>query len=130
MLPSTIYFGNLFDDFNTPKKLDQLMKCDIYEEGDTYILEMDVPTYKKDEIKIEVENGHLKVTIEKKQDETEEKKYLRHERHSFTKCEREFYVGDINEEEIKASLKDAVLKIIVPKEKEEENTRKTIMIED
>lgn len=132
MLPSRIFFDNFFDDFDTQKKLDKMMKCDIYEKDDKYILEMDVPGVLKDDINIEYENGYLKVSVEKKleNNEQENKKYVRRERHSFTKCERSFYIGNISETEIKAKFKDGILEISVPKEEEKKETKKSIMIED
>lgn len=131
MLPSRIFFDNFFDDFEPPKKLDKLMKCDIYEEGNNYMIEMDIPGFKKEDINMELENGYLRISVEKKSDNEEnDKKYVRRERHSYTKCERSFYVGDINEEEIKAKFNDGILKISVPKEETQKETKKIINIED
>lgn len=132
MLPSRIFFDNFFDDFEPPKKLDKMMKCDIYEKEGKYILEMDVPGFKKEDINMELENGYLKVFAEKTldSDEKENKKYVRRERHSFTKCERSFYVGDVSEEDIKAKFKNGILEISVPKEEKKKEDKKIIMIED
>ena len=132
MLPSRIFFDNFFDDFEPPKKLDKMMKCDIYEKEGKYILEMDVPGFKKEDINMELENGYLKVSAEKTldSDEIENKKYVRRERHSFTKCERSFYVGDVSEEDIKAKFKNGILEISVPKEEKKKEDKKIIMIED
>ena len=33
MLPSRIFFDNFFDDLDSPKKLEKVMKCDIYEKN-------------------------------------------------------------------------------------------------
>ena len=132
MLPSRIFFDNFFDDFEPPKKLDKMMKCDIYEKEGKYILEMHVPGFKKEDINMELENGYLKVSAEKTldSDEKENKKYVRRERHSFTKCERSFYVGDVSEEDIKAKFKNGILEISVPKEEKKKEDKKIIMIED
>lgn len=132
MLPSRIFFDNFFDDFEPPKKLDKMMKCDIYEKEGKYILEMDVPGFKKEDINMELENGYLKVSAEKTldSDEKENKKYVRRERHSFTKCERSFYVGDVSEGDIKAKFKNGILEISVPKEEKKKEDKKIIMIED
>ena len=131
MLPSRIFFDNFFDDFEPPKKLDKLMKCDIYEEGNNYIIEMDVPGFKKEDINMELEDGYLKISVEKKDDqEDNNKKYVRRERHSYTKCQREFYIGNVGEEEIKAKFNDGILKISVPKEEDKKETKKIINIED
>ena len=132
MLPSRIFFDNFFDDFEPPKKLDKMMKCDIYEKEGKNNLEMDVPGFKKEDINMELENGYLKVSAEKTldSDEKENKKYVRRERHSFTKCERSFYVGDVSEEDIKAKFKNGILEISVPKEEKKKEDKKIIMIED
>ena len=128
MLPSRVFFDNFFDDFESPKKLDKMMKCDIYEEDNNYVIEMDVPGFKKEDINMELDDGYLKISAEKKSDSEEKdgKKYVRRERHCYSKCERQFYVGNIKDEDIKAKFKDGILKISVPKEE----TKKVIMIED
>ena len=53
------------------------------------------------------------------------KKYVRRERHCYSKCERQFYVGNIKDEDIKAKFKDGILKISVPKEEEKERNQKS-----
>ena len=102
MLPSRVFFDNFFDDFESPKKLDKMMKCDIYEEDNNYVIEMDVPGFKKEDINMELDDGYLKISAEKKSDNEEKdgKKYVRRERHCYSKCERQFYVGNIKDEDI------------------------------
>ena len=132
MLPSRIFFDHFFDDFDSTRKLDRMMKCDIYEQEGKYILELDVPGYQKEDLYLELEDGYLKIFVEKTDDEskTEEKKYLHRERHMHERYERQFYIGNVNEEEIEASFKDGILKITIPKAKQKVETKKTIMIED
>lgn len=131
MLPSRMFFDNFFDDFDSPRKLDKLMKCDIYEEDNNYIIEMDVPGFKKEDINMELDDGYLNISVEKKFDKEEnEKKYVRRERHSYTKCERKFYVGNVSENDIKAKFNDGILKISVPKEEDKKENKKIINIED
>lgn len=122
MLPSKIFFDNFFDDFE-PKKIDKLMKCDIYEKDGKYNLEIDIPGFKKEDIKLELENGYLKIEVEKESHDNEDKKYVRRERQSYTKCSREFYVGDISEEDIKAEFNNGILTVIIPKEEKRENKK-------
>ena len=128
MLPSRIFFDNFLDDMDS-KKFDKMMKCDIYEEDNMYHVVVDVPGFKKEDIKIEFENGYLKVIAESNQDEKDEKKYLRRERTSITRCERSFYFGELNEDLIKAEFKDGILNISVPKDKREEAVKKIINID-
>lgn len=132
MLPSKMFFDHFFDDLESPKGFDKMMKCDIYEKEGKYIIEMDVPGFKKEDINMELEDGYLRISAEKKSDEedTSDKKYVRRERHSYSKCERQFYVGNVSEENIKAKFNNGILEISVPKEEDKKETKKTIMIED
>jgi HSP20 family molecular chaperone IbpA len=104
------------------------MKCDIYEEDGNYNIIMDVPGFKKEDIKIETDNGIITISCEKnvEEDENESKKYIRKERR-FEKCERSFNFGDIKEDEISAEYVDGTLKLIVPK-KEKIETKRSIEI--
>lgn len=106
------------------------MKCDIYEKENKYFVEMDLPGFKKDEIKIECDKGNLIITASKEDKENiedEDKNYLRRER-IYNKYSRSFYLGDISEEEISAKFNDGTLTVIVPK-RQEVDTKKYIDIE-
>ena len=128
MLPSRIFFDNFLDDME-PKKLDKMMKCDIYEENNMYHIVMDAPGFKKEDINIEFDKGNLKISLMHKESEKDKKKYVRRERTSITKCERTFYLGDIDENEIKAEFKDGILKISVPVEENNTSSKKIINID-
>jgi len=128
MLPSRIFFDNFLDDIE-PKKLDKMMKCDIYEEGNMYHIVMDAPGFKREDIKIEFDKGNLKISLYHKEHEHDNKKYVHKERTSFTKCERTFYLGEIDENEIKAEFKDGILKVSVPKEENVTASKKIINID-
>lgn len=132
MLPSRIFFNSFFDDFDSPRKLDKMMSCDIYEEEENYILEIDVPGFKKEDINLEVEEGYLKVVAEKniETDDSDSKKYLHRERNCMTRCERQFYIGDVSAEDIKAKFSNGSLKILVPKTEDRKVTKQIITIED
>ena len=62
------------------------------------------------------------------QEKDEKKKYIRRER-SISECERDFYVGDIDESLIKASFKDGILTVVVPKEEDKKEEIKHISID-
>lgn len=128
LMPRKFYLDDIFDDFLTTRK-EQHMKCDIYEKGGDYHIEMDIPGFNKDEISVETKDGYLKITAEKKtenNEQDEEKNYIRHER-TYGKYERSFYLGDLDEDKIDASFENGMLKLVVPK-KEEKDTKKVIEI--
>ena len=99
----------------------KLMKTDIIENGNGYVLDMELPGYAKDDIKAELKDGYLTVTAKKtseKSEGSEDSKFIRRERFEGT-SKRSFYVGEyLNEDDIKAEYKDGVLKLEIPKEPE------------
>ena len=112
----------------------EIMKTDIKEKGDKYEIDMDLPGYEKDNIKIEIEDGYLVVSanVDTNKEEKEKGKFVCKERYMGS-CSRSFYIGeDIKDEDIKASFKNGTLRIEVPKkeEKQEIPEKKYIQIED
>lgn len=129
LMPRKFYLDDIFDDFISSRK-EQHMKCDIYEKGGDYHIEMDIPGFNKEEISVETKDGYLTIKAEKKNEETEEdndKNYIRRER-TYGKYERSFYLGDLDEDKIDAKFENGMLKITVPK-KEEVDTKKVIEIQ-
>ena len=131
MLPS-IFRDNLFDDmfdfddfdkeFNRMmrplygKHAQNMMKTDVRETDNSYELDIDLPGFKKDEIKVELDNGYLSISAAKGLDKDEEKKdgkYIRRERYAGA-MNRTFYVGDnLTQQDIQAKFEDGILKISV-----------------
>ncbi len=122
------------DPFFTGERESKLMRTDIKEKKDKYIVDIDLPGYEKEDIKIEVDNGYLIVNAKTNhhKDEKEEGKYVRKERF-VGECSRSFYVGeDVKQEDIKASFRNGTLKIEIPKkgEPKELPEKKYIPIDD
>lgn len=126
MLPGRILFDDLFDD-DIDVRRPQGMLCDIYEKDNTYHIDIDAPGFKKEDIKIECDKGNLKIIAERHSEDKESKKFLHRERKSYERCERSFYLGNVDEDKIQASFNDGILSITVPKEEVVE-TKKTISI--
>ena len=129
MMPS-IFGENLFDEifddpfFRTPdsvfgKREKNLLKTDVREKDGNYELVMDLPGYKKEDVKAQLENGYLTITASRgvNKDETDnEGNYIRRERYS-GQCSRSFYVGEnLKQEDIKAKFQDGILQLTFPKE--------------
>ena len=117
MLMPKIFDDDFFrDDFFDRKERLNLMKTDIREDDKSYLLEVDLPGYSKDDIKIDITDGYLTINAKvEKEDNEDNKNYVRRER--FTgEVSRSFYVGeDIKEDEVKASFKNGILTLEVPK---------------
>ena len=142
MLLPSIFGENLFDDWmdfgNVERKLygrhaANVMQTDVHEHDEGYELDIDLPGFKKDEIKLSLENGYLSVSAAKSLDKDKKNikgKIIRQERYAGS-MQRSFYVGDnITETEIKAKFEDGVLKLSIPKKEAEKIPEtKTIAIE-
>lgn len=127
------YFDDLFEGvFNTPfnRSLNHCMRTDIKESDNSYTLDIDVPGFGKEDIKISLENGYL--TVEARKDETKEGKeshFLRRERY-FGSAARTFFVGeDIAQEDVKASYDKGILTLTIPKQGTSVKEKKFIAIE-
>ena len=118
---------DLFDDFfNDPffsnassQPSNTLMRTDIRDDGTNYLLDIDLPGFKKENIQAELKNGYLTIGAVR-EDSKEEKdtngKVIRQERYSGS-CRRSFYVGDqLKQEDIQATFENGVLKLQFPKE--------------
>lgn len=129
LIPRKYFSGDdFFDDFFEPALKEQ-MKCDVYEKGGNYHIELDVPGYNKKDIKLECDNGYLTISAEKVSEEKDDSKnYIRRERR-YGSFSRSFYVGDIEPEKIDAEFKNGTLTIVVPKI-EEKPTKKQIEIKE
>jgi HSP20 family molecular chaperone IbpA len=122
-------FDNWFDDMFTEEKK-HYMRSDVKELDNEYEFKIDMPGYKKENIKISLNEGYLTIeadnAVEKKEEKNE--KFLHKERFYGHVC-RTFYVGeDINEEGITAKFEDGVLVLVVPKKEHEEPAKKYIEI--
>mgnify|MGYP000711340088 CR=1 FL=1 len=117
------------------KKAKNMMKTDVKEHETGYEVDIDLPGFKKDEIKVSLEDGYLTIEAAKGLDEDEQErksgKYIRKERYAGS-CQRSFYVGDnLTQEDIKGEFKHGILTLNVPKKeaKPAVETNKYIAIE-
>ena len=147
MLPS-IFGSSLFDDwFDFPafpalREVDRKlygrraayeMKTDIREQEDHYEVDVDLPGFKKDELKLDLENGYLSISAGKERNEEatdKQGKIIRQERYCGT-LQRSFYVGEqLTENDISAKFENGVLSLSIPKKDTPKlPERKTILIE-
>lgn len=115
-------FNDVFDDlFHDPfmnYSAVDTMRTDIVEQDGQYLMNMELPGFKKEDIQMELKDGYLLISATKNSN-TEEKDdtghVIRRERYSGS-CSRNFYVGDIRQEDIKASFDNGELKISFPKD--------------
>jgi HSP20 family molecular chaperone IbpA len=117
----------------------ELMSTDVKDNGDSYDVDIDMPGFDKDNIKVQLDNGYLTVSARREenhsagnadaadgakpddseksdtQDSTKGGKWLRRERYVGS-CSRSFYVGsDVKESDIHAKYQNGTLCLQVPK---------------
>ncbi|MGF6907686.1 Hsp20/alpha crystallin family protein [Fusobacterium sp. PH5-44] len=99
-------------------KNNNLMNTDIKELKDSFLLELELPGFNKENIKAEVKDGYLTVSAthsSEKEEKDQEGKYIKKER-STGHCSRSFYIGEVvTEKDISAKFENGILKITIPK---------------
>ncbi len=108
---------DVFDDFFKPMFYEngRELRTNIKETDKEYELDLELPGYGKDEIKVSLEDGYLTVSAAKQKKEEDGKKYLRREISESTS--RSYYVGTgVTQEQIKAKYNNGILSLTVPKE--------------
>lgn len=110
-------FDDIFGDSFFKKENNKLMRTDIRETEEGYIIDVDLPGYNKEDIKIDVTDGYLTINAKMNQENNDENKgnYVRRERF-YGECSRSFYVGEtVEAEDIKAAFRNGILSLEIPK---------------
>jgi HSP20 family protein len=110
-------FENFFNDAIFPSYYNRssLMRVDIKDTENAYLLEAELPGISKDQINIETDNDVLTISVN--QDETKEvneDQYLRRERRCCSMT-RSFNIDNIDTGKIKAKMENGVLMLELPK---------------
>ena len=104
-------------------------KVDVYEKDNNLNIDAELPSVKKEDINLELQDGILTITTKKeKSEEIKEDDYYYSER-SYGTFSRSFNVGDkITEDDINAEFKDGLLHIELPKKELDKPETKKISI--
>ncbi|MEM9424117.1 MAG: Hsp20/alpha crystallin family protein, partial [Spirochaetota bacterium] len=120
-------FDSLLDNFFSEGNLDShWMRCDVSETDSAFQISVDLPGVKKEQVEVNIEEGSL--VIEVKETEKEEEKdcrSIRMERRQQRYGRRVFRIGKgVDEENIRAELRNGVLCIELTKKEPEQHKRK------
>lgn len=111
-----------------------MMSTDVKETDLSYEMEISLPGIKKENIRMQLENGYLTIgaqTADENSDTSAKEKYIRRERFQ-GKMMRSFYVGDeVKETDIHPRYENGILSFSIPKKEQiiEENQQQYITIE-
>lgn len=101
------------------------IKADIRENEKEYVLDVEIPGVKKEDIKLELRDDVLTVSVDQNEEVKEERgNYIRRERR-YGSFSRSFYVDNIKAENVSAKYTDGILTVTLPKEMDaKKNTHK------
>ncbi|MGE4133846.1 MAG: Hsp20/alpha crystallin family protein [Bdellovibrionales bacterium] len=89
---------------------------DLREEKDHFLVSLDLPGLKPEEVKIDVQQGRLTVTGERKREETKADGMFKRVEKTYGRFERSFQLPqNVSEDKISAHFEHGVLEVVVPK---------------
>lgn len=109
------FFDDRFYDFNSLSNISE-MKTDISEKDGNYLLEIELPGYKKEDVNVSLKDGYLTVTANRDVDnqETDDQGNIIRRERSRGSVSRSYYLGkDHSQEDISAKFDNGELTITV-----------------
>ena len=117
-------FGDFFNDFQNSDVLSKDMlhyvpAVNINERANEFVIELAAPGLNKEDFKVEVDNGVLTISAEKKEEKKDENSRYTRKEFSYTSFKRSFSLPEhVEADKIEASHKDGVLTLALPKKEE------------
>lgn len=125
-------FDHMFDDSFFGGMEEQFAPCrtDIIDQGDKFVLKADMPGFRKEDIRINIQGGELTITAKRSEDSDDQDgkgSYIRRERR-YSALSRSFGLDGIDAGKITAGYDNGVLHLDLPKLKEVQPESTTIEI--
>jgi HSP20 family protein len=118
------------DDGNAARKLEWSPFSDISETDKEYVIRIDLPAVKKEDVKVTLDQGVISISGERKQS-TEDKDEKFHRVESFYgSFERSFSLPEnVNSDAVSCDSKDGILTVHIPKIATKKQTPKQIAVQ-
>ena len=98
------------------ERLKHLMPLEVYETPNEFVVKVELPGVKKEDVEILIRDNYLVIKAEKKEEVEEEKQHVHVKERVYGKFERVIPLPpDLDTDNVKASFKDGVLEIRFPK---------------
>lgn len=111
-------------DVQTPSHLGSHL--DVYKENDKYMVEVDLPGYKKEDIKLDFKEDVLTIEASYNQESENDDKEMIYKSRTKRSVRRQIRFEEVNVDEIEAEFVDGVLKVSLPLIKKVEPESKQI----
>jgi HSP20 family protein len=115
-------FDRLFDDWTAPAprglKTDQsfVPACDVEEADDHYLLTLEMAGIRKEDIKLEFNDGQLMISGERRHEAKQKQEGQWYSERRFGKFQRSFALpAGIDADKVEANYQDGILQVVVPK---------------
>lgn len=90
--------------------------ADLYETGDEFVLEMEMPGFHKDDLQVTVERGILTVSGQRREQEREENVTYHVRERSYDRFSRSFSLPQsVNADDVDAEYDNGILRVRLPK---------------
>ncbi len=124
------FYDQFFSDFYPDSYDGRLMKVDIRENEESYMLDVEIPGVRKEDIRLITNDDILTINVKRDEIETDRNdKFIRRER-KFGSMSRSFTIRDIDQDNIYAKYQNGVLHVLLPKISQEQYERtRTIKID-
>lgn len=110
--PNSLLEDFFNDDFFYPRTLGSHL--DVYQENDNYVVEADLPGFKKEEIELQYENDLLTIRAQHKEETNEENKKYVYRSRAMASYVKQIRFTNIDPSKIDAKFDDGVLKVTLP----------------
>jgi HSP20 family protein len=111
--PASLLDDFFNDEFFLPSMPSQ-NHLDVYQEDKNYVVEVDLPGYKKDEIHISYDQDLLTIKAEHKEEKKEDNKRYVYRSRTCSSFTRQIRFNNIDSQTIDAKFDEGVLKVILP----------------
>jgi HSP20 family protein len=114
-------FFNMLDDFFNddtwlPRNLfHDSFKIDVKETDKEYVVEADLPGVKKEDIRLELDDGRLSISVEHEESKEEKLANYLHRERRYGSMQRSVYLADVRQDNVAAKFEGGVLTVSVPK---------------
>lgn len=124
------FFGRIFGDgFLTdffPTTFTRSMRADLKETEKEYLLDVEMPGMKKEQIEVNYDDGILTILAKQEDQYNEERENYIHKERRYGSMQRSFNFPDVEHENVSASYENGILHLNLPKKPESRQTGRKI----